>query len=124
MWGNFTYRANQSVDRGWHDVECRVDILVILSHVQHHPLTQWRRDALSLDWDAVLVDRGGHATVQHYVVLFLAAKENVRCGQLVKRAIKVFSSLPSTSRLLSLCDSWTVVGGMNYSFFSEKSLEG
>lgn len=95
MWGSFTYRANQSVDRGWHDVESGVDILVVLSHVQHHPFAERRRDALPLDRDAVLVDRGGHATVQHDVVLLVAANENARRGQLVNRAIKVSSSRAS-----------------------------
>lgn len=88
-------------------MECRVDILVVLSHVKHHPFAERRRDALPLDRDAVLVDRGGHATVQHYVVLLVAANENARGGQLVNRAIKISSSRASNQPrgLLSLCDN-------------------
>lgn len=121
MWNNFTYRADQSVDRGWHDVECRVNILVVLSHVQHHPFAERRRDALPLDRDAVFVDRGGHATVQHYVVLLVAAKENARCGQLVNRAIKVSSSRASNQPRDYFHSATTVVENELQLFFAPEA---
>lgn len=67
-----TYRTYQSVGCRRHDMQRRVDILIILSHVKHHSLTERWRNALSLDWNAIFVHRCSHAAIEHYVILFLA----------------------------------------------------
>jgi hypothetical protein len=58
-------------------MEGSVDILIILPYIKHHSLTKWWRNALSFDWNPVLVHRRSHAVVQHYVVLLFTALRGV-----------------------------------------------
>lgn len=44
-----TYSIEQTHCRGWHHMQWRIHILIILSNVQHDPFTEWRGHSLSLD---------------------------------------------------------------------------
>jgi hypothetical protein len=71
--GGDTYRTDETISSWWDDMEWRVNILVILPYIQHHSLTQWRCDTLSLDRNAILVQH--RAIVQHNVILLITALE-------------------------------------------------
>lgn len=112
---NFTYRTNQSICCWRDNMQRSVDILVILSHVEHHAFTKRWRNSLSFNRNTIFIHR--QTVVNHNVILFVAVvskeKGNFDIIQLAMREILNVTLFLLEQRQLSLCLSSTAIKKCN-----------